>query len=273
MLVDIAQLQQLLSTGGCLIFDCRFSLADDQYGQTAYQQGHIPTAQHADLNQQLSGLIIPGETGRHPLPARDVFAAQVCRWGIDNTSRIIAYDDNLGVYAARFWWMLRWLGHENVQVLDGGWDAWLAAGGSLDTTEAVVEPSVFTPKNPLTRIRQANELLQNPGDLTDAREPARFRGEIEPLDAIAGHIPGAVCMPFTENLVDGRFKSRQALGTQFEARSLNHDSDVTCYCGSGVTAAHNILALVFAGFSEPALYPGSWSEWITDPSRPIATGD
>ncbi len=254
-----------------LLFDCRFSLIDDEIGEQSYAAGHIPGAQYAHLNRQLSGPIIPGKTGRHPLPDKEVFLQQIRRWGITNDSMVVAYDTN-GVYASRFWWMLRWMGHAKVVVLNGGIDAWTNAGQSLTQEIEQFPPSSFDIKEPLTRSISVDELPDMTGTLTDARDPARFRGEVEPIDPIAGHIPGATCLPFPANLDGDSWKPAEVLKAQFHDAGLNQGTPVTCYCGSGVSAAHNILALVHAGFPEPALYAGSWSEWITDPARPIAMG-
>ena len=263
----------MVSTEDYTILDCRFSLTDEDAGRRAWEAGHIPTAQHADLNRQLSGPIIPGQTGRHPLPAREVFLQQVRDWGVKNHSQVIAYDDNHGAFAARLWWMLRWLGHEHCALLDGGLDAWVAAGHPLTTESREVASSKFEAATPLTRTLEASQIPDAPGVLVDARDPARFRGEADSIDPVAGHIPGAVCLPFSGNLREGRFRSPEALAERFEQAGISPGTRVTCYCGSGVTAAHNILALKHAGFDEAALYPGSWSEWITDPERPVSTGE
>jgi len=186
---------------------------------------------------------------------------------------VVAYDDDNGAFASRLWWMFRWLGHEKIAVLNGGMDAWNKAG--LKTTQEIAKPkpSNFQARPVLTKIINADEVLSHSGLLTDARDLPRFRGESEPIDPIAGHIPGATCLPFINNLQYGLFKPAAELRHMFQHAGINLDSQVTCYCGSGVTAAHNILALVHAGYKEPTLYAGSWSEWITDSQRPVATGD
>jgi thiosulfate/3-mercaptopyruvate sulfurtransferase len=261
------------SSSKCFVFDCRFSLADDGYGVLAFKDKHIPTAQFADLNLQLSAPIIPGKTGRHPLPARETFLRHVQSWGVTPGAQVVAYDDGNGVFAARLWWMFRWLGHESVAVLNGGLTAWLESG--FATTAEVYKPvgSGFEIRSPLTESVSADNVLSQPGLLTDARDLPRFKGEVEPIDPVAGHIPGAICLPFTANLNGVYFKSADELRQRFLDAGVGSNSQVTCYCGSGVSAAHNILALLHAGFNEPVLYAGSWSEWITNPERPVASGE
>jgi thiosulfate/3-mercaptopyruvate sulfurtransferase len=266
-----AEALSLALDSGCFLFDCRFSLSDYKSGRLSYDQGHIPGAQYADLNVQLSGPIIAGKTGRHPLPEQEHFLAQIRQWGVSNDSLVVAYDTN-GIYAARLWWMFRSLGHEKVVVLNGGIKAWRDTGRKLDRHTPQYPVSDFEARTALTRSVQVDEVLSIGGKLTDAREQARFNGEIEPIDPVAGHIPGASCLPFMDNLMGDKLLTRVDLIQRFSEAGIDSDTQVTCYCGSGVTAAHNILALVHAGFPEPALYAGSWSEWITDPSRPIELG-
>jgi thiosulfate/3-mercaptopyruvate sulfurtransferase len=275
-LVDVEQLRQLLDRGGVMVFDCRFSLMDHEAGRNAYSQTHIPSAFFADMESDLSTPHIPGVTGRHPLPERNAWIAKVSSWGIQPQCQVVAYDDAGGAGAARLWWMLQWIGHENVAVLDGGWQAWKAAG--LPVTADIPAPLTAAPdhysgKVPLVRLMQTEEI--NPVMLTllDARELARFRGEVEPIDPVAGHIPGAFCSPFSGNLnSNGKFRTREELREKFTPAEFSF-LPVVCYCGSGVTACHNILAMKHAGLNVPALYGGSWSEWITDPGRKVATGD
>lgn len=262
--------EALVADPSIVVFDCRFSLADADAGRRAYDAGHIPGARFADLERDLSGA--PGDGGRHPLPDRDELAGRLRAWGVDDDTTIACYDDSSGAVAGRFWWLVRWLGHERVSVLDGGLAAWLAAGFGIDTGRVDPAPGSFTARDALTRSCTADDIIQGAGQLIDARDAARFRGESEPFDAVAGHIPGAVCAPFSDNLENGRFKSPAALRERFDALGLDPDTDIVCYCGSGVTATHNILALLVAGFPEPVLYAGSWSGWITDPDRPIARG-
>ncbi|MEO2172867.1 MAG: sulfurtransferase, partial [bacterium] len=236
------------------------------------EHAHIPGAVFVDLDKDLSSEVVPGKTGRHPLPLAEEFEASLQQWGLENDQQVVAYDDANGAFAARLWWMLRWAGHANVAVLDGGFNAWRDSGQVV--TDGVTEQqiSAFTSKPALTCDIQADELPLYAGLITDARDLARFNGESEPIDPIAGHIPNARCLPFTSNLTRSQhFKSVAELQQQFEDFGVPGDSSTVCYCGSGVTAAHNILALVHAGYPEPTLYPGSWSEWITDPNRPVAT--
>jgi len=263
--------EALAADPSCIVFDCRFSLTDKEAGRRSYEAGHIPGARFADLERDLSAA--PGERGRHPLPARDDLAERLRAFGVGNDSKVVCYDQNSGAVAARLWWLLRWLGHADVAVLDGGLDAWIAAGFRIDTEPVSPARGDFAPRDPLTRSRSAADLTDGSRLLLDAREAARFRGESEPIDRVAGHIPGAVSAPFAGNLADGRFKPPEALGARFAALGVGPATDTVCYCGSGVTATHNILALLVAGYPEPALYPGSWSEWIGDPDRPVETGE
>lgn len=251
---------------------------DAEIGAKDYAAGHIPGAQYANLNTDLSSPVIAGKTGRHPLPDRNKFIETVRRFGIENSQPVVAYDANNGAYACRLWWMMRWLGHDNVMVLDGGFDAWQAAGFDVTnevptTTSETVSATTFTPSESLVQLIGADALLDSGYQMTDARDPARFRGEMEPIDPVSGHIPGATCLPFVENMAGGLFKSAEQLRAQFVAAGLSASEPTICYCGSGVTACQNALALCHAGMPEPILYPGSWSEWIIDPNRPIATGE
>lgn len=261
------------------VVDCRFSLQEPERGRRAYQAGHIPGAVYAHLDEDLSGPVIPGRTGRHPLPAPEIFAARLGRWGIGHTTQVVAYDDAGGAYAARLWWMLRWLGHEAAAVLDGGWQAWVAAGFPQRAGTETRSPAVFTVRLRPERVATAADVMVRRLDpdwrVLDARGADRFRGENETIDPVAGHIPGAVSAPYADNLTpDGHFRDVESLRRRYQA--LLGDVPATraiCYCGSGVTAAHDVLAMLHAGLGEGLLYPGSWSEWITDPTRPIATGD
>jgi thiosulfate/3-mercaptopyruvate sulfurtransferase len=244
------------------ILDGRTRLGDPSFGPRAYAQGHIPGAQYASLDDDFAGP--PGPGGRHPLPDRQQLRDRFRAWGIDDADQIVVYDDAGGAFAARAWWCARWLGHEAVAVLDGGFSAWT---GPLSQTQAVVERGTFNIRPPLTRETDAASVLAGLHRiaLVDARTQPRFDGIEEPIDPVAGHIPGAVCRPFQGNLdASGHFLPAAQLAQRFA--DLPHE--VVCYCGSGVTAAHNVLALRIAGRPEPILYPGSWSEWIQDPSRP-----
>ncbi|WP_326543559.1 sulfurtransferase [Pseudorhodoferax sp.] len=266
-----------------VVFDCSFDLADTAAGARAYAQGHVPGALYLNLDSDLSAAKT-GRNGRHPLPERAVFAARLAALGVGRDSFVVAYDRSGGMYAARLWWMLRWAGHGAVAVLDGGWQAWQGAGLAAETAApAARAPGDFTlrPAQVATVDRQV--LLDNlrhtqPGRrrlVIDARAPDRFRGENETLDAIGGHIPGAVNRLFRDNLgPDGRFKPAAQLRSEFAAVAGSRPSgDWVNSCGSGVTACHNLLAQQVAGFDDAALYPGSWSEWSSWPDSPIATGE
>jgi thiosulfate/3-mercaptopyruvate sulfurtransferase len=272
--------------GDLVILDCGFDLADTAAGERAHAQAHLPGALYVHLDRDLSGAKT-GQNGRHPLPAREAFAARVGAWGIGPTTEVVAYDAQGGPYAARAWWMLRWLGHDAAAVLDGGLAAWQAAGGELES--APVRPAAAGgppyPLHPLQKplpmpmpIVQAAELQSALAagrvQLIDARGGERFRGEVEPLDPVAGHIPGAINRFFKDNLgPDGRFKAPSTLRDEFTALGVvGGGAGVVHQCGSGVTACHNLLAMAHAGWAGTALYPGSWSEWCADPTRPVARG-
>lgn len=259
-----------------LVADCRFSLADADAGRRAYDEGHIPGAIHVDLDKQLSSPHIPGRTGRHPLPDKQAWIQSVSQLGITPGMQVVAYDDAGGAMAARLWWMLRWIGHQDVALLDGGWQAWQHDGLPVSAEPPAVRPAGQAEHAGLPSLAltvSADDLDPDAQCLVDARDLPRFRGDTEPLDPVAGHIPGAICSPFSANLdADGRFLPPEALREKFDAATAT-GKPVVCYCGSGVTATHNILAMKIAGLPDPLLYPGSWSEWITDPDRPVATGD
>ena len=259
-----------------VVLDCRFDLTDPSAGEAAHAARHLPGARYVHLDRDLSGTKT-GRNGRHPLPDRGDFAAWAGRMGIAPGVQVVAYDDQGGPYAARCWWLLRWLGHDAVAVLDGGFSAWRAAGQAFDDT--VPAPLAGTPPYPAAGVPamptvDADALLAALGRvrLVDARHGARFRGEVEPLDPVAGHIPGATLRCFQDNLApDGRFKPVDQLRDEFMAWATPASS-VVHQCGSGVTACHNLLAMAHAGFEGSALYPGSWSEWCADPARPVAVG-
>lgn len=266
--------QELISLGlnDIALLDCRSDLSDRENGFRKYQESHIPTALFAHLENDLSGPIILGETGRHPLPTIDAFAEKIRTWGLSTETPVVVYDQNNSMFAARAWWMLRWAGLTHVKVLNGGFDAWLAAGGETESGKpALPEPSRFSPEVNHSWTVSAEDLL-NPSDqlaLLDARALPRYLGETEPLDSKAGHIPSAWNADFSKNLgPSAAFRDKNDLANRFKPVK---DSDVVCYCGSGVTACHNILAFAEAGLPQPKLYPGSWSEWITADERPIAT--
>ncbi len=266
------------------IVDCRFSLADTRSGELAYAASHIPGAIYAHLDRDLSDPVVSGRTGRHPLPREGEMAHRLGGMGIGDGVQVIVYDDSSGTIAARLWWHLRYLGHDAAAVLDGGWSAWLAAGFPTKTrgpeSRAVRR---FKPRPRPELLATTDEVLAMDGDhypkgphsLIDARAADRYAGRNETIDPIAGHIAGAISAPFSENLDrEGRMLPKSMLRARFEAILNGADpAEAVVYCGSGVTAAHDILALRHAGLPEPRLYAGSWSEWITDPARPIALGD
>jgi thiosulfate/3-mercaptopyruvate sulfurtransferase len=268
-LIDLKVLRTHLADTAWCVVDCRTSLADAAYGRSAYAAGHIPGAAFADLATDLSGPVVAGITGRHPLPERATLARTFGSLGIGASTQVVAYDADNGAFAARLWWLLRWLGHPTVAVLDGGLAAWQDAALPLASGAEARAATEFPIRTALTRSVEAQQVaLADPRCvLLDARAEVRFRGEVEPIDPIAGHIPGAICMPFEGNLdPTGHFLAPAALRARFADVGRN----VVCYCGSGVTACHNILAMRHAGLPEAALYPGSFSEWITDPTRPVA---
>ena len=279
-LISPQQLAERQKSAGLVILDCRFALEDPDYGRCSYAEGHIEGAQYADLERHLSGPVSKGVTGRHPLPAADTLVRQLRAWGINTDTDVVLYDDGPGAFAARAWWLLAWLGkRDGVFILDGGLKAWHSAGFPLSLDAPVIEPGTFagTPDNHLLLdAEHLQKRLGQPGlTLIDARAQARFRGEVEPIDPVAGHIPGAQCAAFNENLgSDGRFLPAEQLKQRFAAQLQGRSPDeLVAYCGSGVTACHNLFALSLAGYPLGKLYAGSWSEWITDPARAIATGD
>ena len=271
-MISPSELAQLLGASRVCVVDCRASLQNATAGRQAYSKAHIPGARFADLLDDLSGPIAAGKTGRHPLPDVDRFVAKLRRWGIGAGTQVVAYDDTGGAFAARLWWMLRWLGHDDVAVLDGGLPAWLAEGRPVTVDLPTVAHGNFTPHPRPELLASAAELMtpQSVGrKLFDARAPERFRGDVEPIDPVAGHIPGAVNLPFADNLRDGRFRSADELRALLaQALGGAAPEQAVIYCGSGVTACHDVLAFAHAGLPLPRLYAGSWSEWITDPARP-----
>ena len=274
-LISCAQLRSLQAAGGALVLlDCSFDLANPGAGLAVYLEGHLPSAQYAHLDHDLCGAK-SGHNGRHPLPARADFAARAGAWGIAPGVQVVTFDAQGAPYAARAWWMLRWLGHSAVAVLDGGRQAWLDSAGPLvaQPTVAQVQPSY--PELPVGMPTvDAQHLLRAIGRLCvlDARPGERFRGEVEPLDAVAGHIPGASHRFFKDNLdARGRFKPAAELRSAFEDYG-RAPADIVHQCGSGVTACHNLLAMAHAGLAGSLLYPGSWSEWCSDAARPVARG-
>jgi len=278
-LISTEELSAHLEDPNWAVIDCRFSLADTEQGRREYEQNHIAGAVYAHLDEDLSGPIIPGQTSRHPLPEVDTFAQTLSNWGVDESVQVVAYDSMDGAIAARLWWMLRWLGHQAVAVLDGGWPKWQKEGRPAHSGVETRQPRQFTPRprpELLVDAERVMALRNDPGyRLFDARSADRYRGENETLDPVAGHIPGARSLPYGDNVAeDGTLCPVEELRARFEAQMERVPAwQVVFYCGSGVTAAHNVLAVAHAGLGEARLYPGSWSEWITDPERPVATGE
>lgn len=266
-------MEQLEQDAPPVIVDCRFDLSNPELGHQQYTQGHIPQAHYLDLNCDLSGQVVAGQTGRHPLPEPKALCIKLGSLGISSTEAVVAYDGAQGAFAARLWWLLRWLGHDRVQVLDGGLANWVSEGGALSNALPSPKKAKFVQRASLTRTCQMQDIRHRKAHLVDARDEPRFLGRHEPIDPVAGHIPGAINIPFQNNLQYGRFKAPTDLRTQFTTKAIGLDDEVICYCGSGVTAAHTLLALLEAGYPEPSLYPGSWSEWIVDPQNPVARGD
>jgi len=262
-LISADQLAQVLPD--VTVLDVRWQLGRDD-GREAYLAGHIPGAAYVDLATDLADP--PGDRGRHPLPDADRFAAAMRRCGVRNNRPVVVYDDWSAMAATRAWWLLRHHGHDDVSVLDGGWSWWLRAGGAQETGDPERPPGDYVARPGRLPVVDADAAARvaREGVLVDARATERFRGEVEPVDPVAGHVPGAVNVPATANLDDGRFRSVPELATTYAA--LGEGREVAAYCGSGVTATHDLFAMHLLG-REAGLYPGSWSEWVTDPSRPV----
>jgi thiosulfate/3-mercaptopyruvate sulfurtransferase len=276
-LVETAQLAAILGDPAAVIVDCRFDLKDTAAGEAAYRDAHVPGAVYAHLDRDLAGTKT-GLNGRHPLPDVNTAARTFGRWGITHGVQVVAYDQDTGGWASRLWWMLRWLGHHEVAVLDGGFARWTAEGHPVTSIGASPPPRVFIPHPQPHMVVTSDDLASPSGrawHLLDARAPERFRGDVEPIDRTPGHIPGAVNVPFVGNLDgSGRFHSPGELAARFRAALGDHPPDrAVCYCGSGVTACQNVLALEHAGLHGARLYVGSWSEWSSDPARPVEKGE
>ena len=286
-LISVTQLQTLLGTNQpCMVFDCSFELMEPEAGERQYQQTHIAGAVRADLDRHLSAAKSATDAasgGRHPLPSRESFAAWLNSLGFDNRMQAVVYDRQGGNYCGRLWWMLKWAGHEAVAMLDGGLQAWQAGGGACGSGTATSDAKArsglgFALSAARAVLASTETVASNLGrplqNLIDARGAPRFRGEVEPLDPVAGHIPGALNRPFGLNFdADGKFKPAAQLKTEFEALLAGRDpASVVHHCGSGVSAVPNIIAMEVAGLGRAALYAGSWSEWCSDPSRPVAQG-
>lgn len=285
-LITAQQLQALLQTPSAhtVIFDCSFDLAQPQAGAQQYAQAHLPGAWYADVNQDLShhgqhGT--PASAGRHPLPSREAFAQWLGERGVTHDTQVVVYDRQNANYCGRLWWMLQWVGHAHVAVLDGGLAGWQAAGGATDSgapSAAHTTHSHFALQPALQTLVTADEVLAQLGQpaqtIIDARAAPRFRGEVEPLDPVAGHIPGALNRPFSSNLdSNGFFRPASALRAEFETLLAGRDPNTVVHqCGSGVSAIPNLLAMRIAGFEPTRLFAGSWSEWCSNPARPVEKG-
>jgi thiosulfate/3-mercaptopyruvate sulfurtransferase len=269
-LVSPQQLQGLTA----VVVDCRSHLTQPELGRKGYEVGHLPGAYFANLDMDLAG---PKSrtTGRHPLPSAEALAAKLGSWGIDNSTQVVAYDADTGAYAARLWWLLRWLGHRAVAVLDGGFAAWVAAGLPVSADVPMPRATTFVGTPNPDMVCDADDVARRVGQpdwrILDARASERFRGDVEPIDSVAGHIPGARNHPFAGNLSGGRFLPPDRLAESFRQSLAGVAADhCIAMCGSGVTACHNLLAMEIAGLGGAKLYAGSWSEWIRDPARPVA---
>ncbi len=273
-LIDAATLKQRLDDPECRVVDVRHQLSDTAYGERVYRESHIPGGVFLHCDRDLSGPMT-GSNGRHPLPDPHMLARRLGELGIDANTQVVVYDDAQGMIAGRLWWLLRWLGHDRVAVLDGGWQAWLAAGGECSPAipKPVSAPFALVQRPFAVDLNAVAKMLGDPTmALVDARAADRFRGENETIDPVGGHIPGALNRFFRDNLqADGRFKPAGQLLDEWRAVIGNHSpASLVHYCGSGVSACHNLLALEIAGLSGARLYGGSWSEWCADPSRPVA---
>lgn len=288
-LISVEQLANLVSSSekSLMIFDCTFDLMKPELGQQQFDESHIPGAIYVNLDKHLSSKndLAAASGGRHPLPSRETFAAWLSNIGFTNAHQAVVYDRNGVNYCGRLWWMLKWVGHDAVAVLDGGLQAWQAAGGTAESTQHASKskkPSIlgnnFSLTVELVELTAINTIANNLNKSTqtvlDARGAPRFRGEVEPLDPVAGHIPGALNRPFGDNIgADGKFKPADVLKAEFTQLLAGRDpSTVVHHCGSGVSAVPNVLAMQIAGLGATGLFAGSWSEWVSDPSRPVAQG-
>ena len=264
--ITVEELRGLRNDNDVVIVDCRFDLNDPEAGLHAFRKGPIP------------GEIIAGKTGRHPLPDASVLYEKAIAWGVSQETQVIVYDQGIGAFAGRLWWLLHWLGQGRVAILDGGWKAWLEK--DYEVSSSVPQPLPGKPWQVVLRqdlVASAEEIEQiikaEDGVIVDSREPARYSGQAEPIDPVAGHIPGARNLHFAENMRHyGYWKDESELRELYLAAGLMPEDEVIVYCGSGITACHNIIGFIRAGLPMPRLYPGSWSEWITDPQRGVATG-
>ena len=281
-LISVAELQALQASGfPVVVFDCSFDLAQPAAADALFAEVRIAGAQQAHLDRNLSthdaALAVNG--GRHPLPKREVVAAWLGRMGVDNATQVVVYDRNGSSFCVRLWWMLKWLGHDAVAVLDGGLKAWQAAGGATSSGPApTCSPRTFALKAPLRQLVSTETVAQRLGHpeqtVVDARATPRYRGDVEPLDPVAGHIPGALNRPFSDNFTnEGLYKTAEQLRSEWQALLGARDAATVVHqCGSGVTATPNLLAMELAGFAPTALYAGSWSEWCRTPGLPFEKG-
>ena len=280
LLISVSQLKALqTSSQPLMLFDCSFDLMNPAAGEAAYRESHIPGALYVHLDRDLSDKSGSGVNGgRHPLPSREKFAAWLGSIGFGNAMQAVVYDRQGVNYAGRLWWMLKWLGHDNVAVLDGGLQAWAASEATTAEVAAPRPPATFSLTAEKAQLVMTSTIERGLGrptqTMVDARAAPRFRGEVEPLDPVAGHIPGALNRPFAQNIgADGKFKPAAVLRAEFEALLAGRDpASVVHHCGSGVSAVPNVLAMELAGLGRAALYAGSWSEWSSDPARPFAQG-
>ncbi|MBE9515701.1 MAG: sulfurtransferase [Proteobacteria bacterium] len=277
-LVSTEDLAAHLDDADWVVIDCRFTLTDPDAGLRAYEKEHIPGAQYAHLDDDLAAAVTRS-TGRHPLPDVDELAAKFSEWGIDNRKQVVVYDDVFGAMAVRLWWLLKWMGHDNAALLDGVYPKWARENRPLSSEHHAPTATRFlaSVRNELlvTVEELQNKLDEQDLTLIDARAEERFSGEVEPLDKVAGHVPGAINRPYDDNLdISGELMSAEELREEYEdALEGRSPRNVIHMCGSGVTACHNVLAMEVAGMSGSRLYVGSWSEWITDSSRGIAIGE
>ena len=279
-LISVAQLKALTASGQpFILFDCSFDLMNPAAGEATYRESHIPGAVYVHLDRDLSDKSDSGVNGgRHPLPSREKFAAWLGSVGFTNGMQAVVYDRQGVNYAGRLWWMLKWVGHDNVAVLDGGLQAWQASDAVTAQIEVPRAPAAFTLRAQLVQLATTSTVERQLGrpsqTILDARATPRFRGEVEPLDPVAGHIPGALNRPFAQNIgADGKFKPAAVLKAEFDVLLAGRDpASVVHHCGSGVSAVPNVIAMELAGFGRTGLYAGSWSEWSADASRPFAQG-
>ncbi|SMF06933.1 sulfurtransferase [Pseudobacteriovorax antillogorgiicola] len=274
LLISAEELHQILHQGSTVAIDCRYRLESPRWGLTQYRLGHIPGAIFIDMDHELSGPPTAGQTGRHPLPHRSTFHLTARQLGLSPKQQLVVYDQGPGCFASRAWWMFRWLGFENVAVLDGGFANWQKSNPVTQEIRTLPLADWDLPPEPFL-VASAQDIMNHLGkiDLLDARNLDRFEGKNETIDPVAGHIQTARSAPFEKNLnSEGLFKEPSQLRSHYLGILSGKADEAICYCGSGVTATHNILAMKLAGLGEARLYPGSWSEWITDPKRPIETG-